>query len=159
MKRKILLGLLALFVILQFFRPKRNQSTEAQPQALAQRYELPADVKSILDKACLDCHSNNTNYPWYTNVQPVGWWLQNHVTEGKSELNFSEFLSYSAKKQNHKMKEVAEQVEKGEMPLNSYTWVHKDAILTEAEKKLLIDWASALEKKIADENQLPAQPE
>jgi hypothetical protein len=109
-------------------------------------------VAGILQRACNDCHSNNTHYPWYTNIQPVGWWMQHHVNEGKEELNFSEFGTYTAKRQNHKMEEVAEQIKKGEMPLNSYLWIHKDAKLSDQEKEILISWANGLRRQIVVPN-------
>lgn len=155
MKRKILLVLLAILVIIQFIRPAKNQSTTKSPTDITAQYSVPATVQTILDKACADCHSNNTYYPWYSNVQPVGWWLANHVNEGKRELNFSDFASYPAKKQHHKLKEIIETVKEGEMPLNSYTWIHKNAILTEQEKLALSQWADSLQKDIAAKNNLP----
>jgi hypothetical protein len=99
-------------------------------------------VKTILNKACMDCHSNNTRYPWYNNIQPVAFWLANHVDEGKEELNFSEFKTYKLKRQDHKLEEVVEMIQEGEMPLSSYTITHGDAKLTESEKQLLINWAN-----------------
>jgi hypothetical protein len=149
MIRKILLLLLVALVIIQFFRPEKNQSTADAPNDISKHYPVPAEVNAILKKACTDCHSNNTEYPWYNNIQPIAWWLADHVKEGKKELNFSEFASYSPKKQHHKLEEVTETVKEGEMPLNSYTWTHKDAILTDAEKRVLADWADKLRKEIA----------
>jgi hypothetical protein len=96
----------------------------------------------------MDCHSNNTNYPWYASVQPLAWWIDHHIEEGKGELNFSEFASYKPKKARHKLDEVAEQVEIHEMPLNSYTFIHAEARLTAAERKLLSDWAKATRDSI-----------
>lgn len=148
MVRKILLGVLIVIIIMQFIRPARNESTVAATNDIATVYTVPDDVSAILKKACYDCHSNNTRYPWYTNIQPAGLWMQHHVDDGKEELNFNEFATYKKKRQAHKMEEVAEMVEKGEMPLNSYTWIHKDAILTAAEKELLINWAKNLEQLI-----------
>lgn len=147
MKRKIYIAILVVLVLIQFIRPGRNQSTATSANDISARYAVPADVKQILDKACYDCHSNNTEYPWYSNIQPVGWWLQWHVNEGKHELNFNEFLSYPAKKQDHKMEEVMETVKKGEMPMNSYTWMHGEAKLTDQEKQTLINWASGIRKQ------------
>jgi hypothetical protein len=94
----------------------------------------------IVNKSCANCHSNKTDYPWYANIQPLGFWLDDHVDEGKRKFNFNEFASYRIGKQNHKIKEVIEQIEEGEMPLKSYTIIHKEAILTEAEKNTLIHW-------------------
>lgn len=148
MVRKVLLGVLVVIIIMQFIRPARNESTAATPNDIANVYAVPEDVSVILKRACYDCHSNNTRYPWYTNIQPGGLWMQHHVDDGKEELNFNEFATYKKKRQAHKMEEVAEMVEKGEMPLSSYTWIHKDAILTAAEKELLINWAKGLEQLI-----------
>jgi hypothetical protein len=152
--KKIILGIVVLLVIIQFFRPEKNSSTGISENHISKKYATPDEVKIILDKACYDCHSNNTNYPWYANFQPVAWWLDHHVDEGKGEINFDEFLTYPAKKARHKMEEVNEMVKEGEMPLNSYTWVHKDAVLTQAEKLVLAEWAVATMKTIETENNL-----
>lgn len=146
--KKFLLIFLAVLVIIQFIRPARNTSQETSPDHIASKHNIPADVKPILDKACNDCHTNNTYYPWYSNIQPVGWWLQYHVNEGKEHLNLSEFLSYDAKKQDHKMEELIEMVKEKEMPLNSYTWTHTEARLTDQERQVLINWAEGIRKNI-----------
>jgi hypothetical protein len=96
-----------------------------------------------LDVGCNDCHSNLTRYPWYANIQPIASWLANHVNEGKRELNFSEFTKRKIAVQNHKFEEIIEMVKEGKMPLGSYTWVHRDAALTEAQKQTLTQWAQA----------------
>ena len=159
MKRKIIWGLAAVLILIQFIRPAKNQSNSISDKDISTVYPVSAEVSGILKKACNDCHSNNTVYPWYSNIQPVAWWLQHHVDEGKGELDFSNFASYSPKKQHHKLEEVIEQVKDGEMPLNSYTWIHKDAVLTDAEKRTLSDWAATLRNEIAAKNNLPAEPE
>ena len=152
MKKKIFLVILALLVIIQFIRPARNVSTSVSANDITKHFTVPEDVNQILKRACNDCHSNNTIYPWYTNIQPVGWWMANHVKEGKGHLNFSEFGGYTPKRQHHKLEEVVEMVKEGEMPLNSYTWVHKDAKLTEQEKVLMVNWAEILRKEIASKH-------
>jgi len=144
MIKKILLFLLAALVIIQFFHPEKNIQEGVAANDISTKYPVPAEVKSILDKACMDCHSNNTAYPWYNNIQPVAWWLDNHIRDGKKELNFSAYTDKRPRFQYHKMEEVIEQVKKGEMPLNSYTWIHKDAVLTGEEKDLLINWANTV---------------
>jgi heme-binding protein len=159
MKKKILLIVLAILVIIQFIRPARNESNTMSANDITKHFTVPDDVNAILKKACNDCHSNNTIYPWYMNVQPVGWWMADHVKDGKKELNFSEFGSYAPKRQHHKLEEVIDQVKEGEMPLDSYTWMHKEAILTTAEKTLLMNWAEILRKEIAEKNNLPAEEE
>ncbi|QEC43606.1 heme-binding domain-containing protein [Pseudobacter ginsenosidimutans] len=147
MKKFFWLLLLAL-VIIQFFRPEKNIAAAASPTDIATKYAIPAEVKPILDKACNDCHSNNTLYPWYSNIQPVAWWLASHIKDGKRHLNFSTFTAYSYKRADHKMEEVIETVEKHEMPLPSYTWTHKDAKLTDAERTTLKNWAQQVRDQI-----------
>jgi hypothetical protein len=140
MIRKILYVLLAALVIIQFFRPSRNESAGPFPNDVTTQFALAAETKAVLEVACYDCHSNNTRYPWYTNVQPVGWWLQHHVNEGKRELNFSEFATYAPKKQHHKFEEIKEAVTEGWMPLDSYKWIHKDAVLTKEQSAAIAKW-------------------
>src|SRR5262250_2423937 len=134
MFRKILLAVFVLLIIIQFIHPSRNISKAEQPNNIAHAFNVPTEVKQILDKACMDCHSNNTRYLWYFKIQPVDWWLTHHIDEGKRGLNFDEYTSRSLRYQFHKMEDIADQVKEGEMPINSYTWIHKDAILTEQEK-------------------------
>lgn len=148
MLKKILIGLLVVVIVLQFIRPARNQSEGAATNDIGTVYNVPDNVHGVLKKACYDCHSNNTRYPWYTNIQPIGLWMQDHVDEGKDELNFNEFATYKLKRQAHKMEELVELVEEGEMPLPSYTWIHKDAVLTSEEKALVVNWAKALHQQI-----------
>lgn len=139
MIKKILVGLLIVLVAIQFVRPAKNNSGE-KTKDITTLYPMSDSVQQIFNKACADCHSNNTKYPWYASIQPLYFWLDHHVVEGKGELNFNEFASYRIGKQNHKLKEVIEQIEEGEMPLASYTLIHKEAILSASEKSTLINW-------------------
>ena len=139
MIKKILIGLLVVLIAIQFIKPARNESANSTKD-IATLYPMPDSVKTIVTKACADCHSNKTVYPWYASIQPLGFWLDHHVEEGKGEINFNEFASYRIGKQNHKLKEVIEQVQEGEMPLSSYTLIHKNAVLTETEKNTLVHW-------------------
>lgn len=152
MLKKIAYGALAALVLIQFIRPARNTSAAATPNDIGQKYQIPTAVDRILRTTCYDCHSNNTTYPWYANIQPVAWWLADHVKEGKNELNFNEFLSYKPKKAHHKLEEVVEQVQAGEMPLKSYTIVHRNADLDDAQRKTVADWATGLMQQIAEEH-------
>jgi hypothetical protein len=136
--------LLIAFIVIQFFHPKKNIHEGDQPNAISKKFPVPADVKVILDKACMNCHSNNTRYPWYNNIQPVAWWLNNHVIDGKKELNFDEYINRRPRFQYRRMEQTIDLVKKGEMPLDSYTWTHKDAILSEEEKTKLFDWAQSI---------------
>ena len=136
--------LLIALVVIQFFHPKKNIHEGDQPNAISKKFLVSADVRIILDKACMDCHSNNTRYPWYNNIQPVAWWLNNHVIDGKKELNFDEYINRRPRFQYRRMEQTIDLVKKGEMPLDSYTWTHKDAILSEEEKTKLFDWAQSV---------------
>ena len=148
MKRKILLTLLAILVIIQFIRPARNLSDQLSTNDLTRHYTVPQDVQEILQRSCNDCHSNNTRYPWYNNIQPVAWWLNHHVDEGKEELNFDEFATYAAARKYDKIKETKKEVDEGEMPIYSYTLVHAEARLTDAEKQALTSWSENIRKQM-----------
>jgi len=149
MMKKILLGLLVGLVAIQFIRPARNLSTELGPQDISVKHPVPAPVQGLLQRACYDCHSNNTHYPWYAEVQPVSWWLTRHVDDGKRHLDFSAFGTYTPKRAGKKIEQIADEVEHREMPLKSYTWMHPEARLTAAEIKLIVDWANDLHDRIA----------
>ncbi len=136
--------ILVAFLLLQFMpRPAKNVSPEISEAHISKMVEIPPAVNKILDEACMDCHSNNTKYPWYSRIQPVAWWMGDHVIEGKKELNFSEFGNYTAKKQQKKWEETAEMVRDKEMPLKSYTYTHPGARLSAQERQTLIAWAEA----------------
>ena len=142
--RKIGLFLLVCLVIIQFIRPAKNRNAVEANKQIAAVAPMPDNVNQILQKACYDCHSNNTTYPWYSNIQPVYFWLNNHINEGKEELNFDEFASYRLRKQYHKMEKIVSEVKEDEMPLSSYTWIHKNAILTIEEKAAITNWATSI---------------
>ena len=141
MLKKIGWTLLISLLVIQFIRPAKNQTSAPQLNAIQTAFDVPENVSVILKKACYDCHSNNTQYPWYANIQPVYWWLNDHIEEGKGHLNFDEYTNKRLRYQYHKMEELIEEVKEGEMPLNSYTWTHTDARLTSAEKATLAGWA------------------
>jgi len=140
MIKKILYVLLAALVIIQFLRPQRNQSAGPFPNDITVNFPLATDAKAALEQSCYDCHSNNTRYPWYANVQPVAWWLQGHVNDGKKHLNFSEFGTYAPEKQHHKFEEIKEAVTEGWMPLESYTWIHKTSVLSKEQSAAIAKW-------------------
>ena len=140
MRKIIVWTVLVLLVVIQFIRPSRNNDGKTAGSAFVQMYGVPDSVNQILREACYDCHSNNTRYPWYTNIQPVGWILAGHIKRGKSKLNFSEFNSYSNRRKVSKLKEIANQIEDNEMPLSSYKLMHKKARLSTMEKNLIVSW-------------------
>jgi hypothetical protein len=100
------------------------------------------EIATILRDNCYDCHSNQTNYPWYSGITPVNYWLKEHIVDGKKHFNVSDWEKYSARKKDHKLEELVEFVDSGEMPLDSYTWIHGD--LSQKEAKLLIQWVEIL---------------
>lgn len=144
MIKKILLFLLAILIIIQFFHPAKNKNLGTQPNYIGNVFNIPDDVRVLLSNACNDCHSNNTIYPWYTYIQPVHWWLDDHIKDGKKELNFDEYTNRSLRFQYHKMEEVVEQVKEKEMPIDNYTWIHKQARLSETDRTKLISWANSI---------------
>jgi Haem-binding domain len=152
MIRKILVGLLVALVVIQFIRPARNTGAAQTPTDITHVVAVPDSTMKLLQVACYDCHSNHTRYPWYAEVNPVGMWLNDHVNEGKRELNFSEFATYAAKRQAHKLGEIAEDIKTHDMPLGSYLWIHTDARLTDAQRQIIIRWADSAKARI------PAQP-
>lgn len=146
MLKKIMLVLLGILLILQFVSPEKNIHPEpnASQKDISTLYPVPDSIRAILKTSCADCHSNNTRYPWYAHIQPLGWWLNHHVEEGKQELNFNEFASYRPRRQYHKLEEIIEQVQEGEMPLKSYTLVHWEAKLNETQRGQIAGWANTL---------------
>lgn len=142
--KRICLALAIVFVGIQLLPIKTNQSEEASSGSFENTYKIPEDVKRILTISCYDCHSNNTNYPWYSKIQPMGWLIEKHINNGKKVLNFSEIGHYSNRKKISKLKSIISQVEKNEMPLASYLLIHHDAKLSKEDQKNLIDFFNHL---------------
>jgi hypothetical protein len=145
MVRKILIIVGLAFLLIQFFRPSRNTSPELiTSDDISKTYPVPEQVHDMMVKKCYDCHSNHTNYPWYFNIQPVGWWLNYHIREGKGELNFSDFKNYGEKKALHKLEEIGEVTEAEAMPIKAYTILHPSTSLTEEDKNAIYEWLESL---------------
>ena len=140
--------ILLLLVAVQFVGVEKNQAVADGENSLFTSGLMPEEVHNILKTSCYDCHSDNTTYPWYSRIQPVGFWLNNHVNEGKHHLNFSQFNTYTLKRKLHKLDEVVETIEENEMPLKSYTWIHGDAKLTDAQKEILKTWEKEVKKEL-----------
>ena len=143
MAKKIFFSVFILLIIIQFFRPDKNVSAGSSDAAIENQVDVTPEVAQLLRASCYDCHSNNTKYPWYNNIQPLAWWLNNHINEGKRELNFDEFGNYAPKKQKKKLHEIEEQLQEKEMPLRSYTLIHRDAALSDSNRRLIADWAKS----------------
>ncbi len=142
--KRIFQVLLLAFIVIQFIRPEKNKAEGISNNDISKIYAVPEDVQVILKTSCYDCHSNNTVYPWYAEIQPVAWWLDDHVKDGKKDLNFSEFAGYSPRRQYRKLEEVTEMTEEGKMPLDSYLWIHKNAKLDDTQKQTLANWVNTV---------------
>jgi len=145
--KKILLLLLVVFIIAQFFGPDKNEGDMASINAFIADTNPPEDVQAILNTTCFDCHSDVTTYPWYNSITPVNYWLADHIKDGKKHFNASAWDSYSLKKKDHKMDELIEEVEEKEMPLPSYTYTHGDANLTDEQIKAIVAWGKDVRVK------------
>lgn len=146
--KKILFGLLAVVVIIQFFRIDKTNPPVNRALDIMNVVPVPPEIKSILKTSCYDCHTNETVYPWYTNVAPVSWWIKKHIDDGRDELNFSEWGNYSLRRKDHKLDEIVEMIDEEEMPLPSYLIAHGDARLNAEQKALLVDWAKAVREEL-----------
>ena len=153
--KKGLWVLILLLVISQFFGPEKNQGEITSIEPFLKETNPPEDVRLILKKTCYDCHSDVTRYPWYNTITPVNYWLAYHVKDGKKHFNMSNWTGNSIKRKDHKFEELIEMVEAKEMPLNSYTWTHSEAKLTDSQIKSVIDWAKRVRLKYS----LAAKPE
>ncbi|WP_298528445.1 heme-binding domain-containing protein [uncultured Christiangramia sp.] len=141
------LALVALIVI-QFFPITLNESDTVPQSDFMVENQVPATIKNRLQVSCYDCHSNNTDYPWYSKIQPAAWYLEDHIQEGKDELNFNEWAEYSDRRKNSKLRSIISQIEEDKMPLDSYTLIHKDAILSDEDKRVIIDYMTALKDSL-----------
>jgi len=140
MKRKILIGMAVVLLGIQFLQIDKAPKPVNRDIDFVTIANPPKDVLHILDKACYDCHSHQTVYPWYASIQPIGWWLRGHTRGAKMNLNFSEFGLLEIADRNAVLREAAKEVEANEMPMKSYTNMHSEAKLTDAEKATLIEW-------------------
>ncbi|MBL4592868.1 MAG: heme-binding domain-containing protein [Flavobacteriales bacterium] len=132
--------LLIALVGIQFIPTKRNQSNEVLTSDFMQVYQVPKKIEKMLKTSCYDCHSNNTDYPWYNKIQPISYFLEQHISEGKEELNFNEFGLYSKRRRRNKLRAITSQIKKGMMPLETYTIIHNEAKLSEKEKIVIEEW-------------------
>lgn len=146
---KILIVLVFLvFIGIQFVRPERTNPPVDESKTIETKLDIPEEVGAVLKRSCNDCHSNKTEYPWYSNVAPVSWSVVDHIRVGREELNFSIWQTYSKKRQDHKLEEICEMVEAREMPHYQYLWIHWDAALSDGDIKILCDWTKKAAEKV-----------
>lgn len=146
--KKIAIALLVAFVGIQFIPTRRNQSDIIPKTDFMFVNDVPEGISKKIQVSCYDCHSNNTAYPWYNRIQPFAWFLEDHIREGKSELNFSEWENYSNRRKKSKLKSIISQIKDDEMPLWSYELIHDDAKLSEKDKELIMEWFGQLKDSI-----------
>jgi len=139
--KKIAKLLLLLFIAIQFFRPEKNINQGNHLASFIDETNPPENVKTILTNSCYDCHSSNTEYPWYNNIAPVSWWLSSHIKEAKENLNLSDWDGYSKRQKERKLEEIIEVIDEGEMPLKQYTWFHQDTRLSKEQSEAVMEWA------------------
>ena len=152
MVKKVSVAILFMILVMQLLQPTKNVSPGISENDVSKAYDMPVEVHEVLVGKCYDCHSNNTRYPWYVHVQPIGWWLASHIKEGKEHLNFSEFKTYDQKKATHKLEELSEVVTEGSMPLSSYLIMHREAKVTAEETGMINSWITSLGVDIGKEH-------
>ncbi|MGI9054350.1 MAG: heme-binding domain-containing protein [Pyrinomonadaceae bacterium] len=139
----IVVVLFSVLVVIQFSRPDVTNPPLVQSETLQSATAVPENVQAIFNRSCNDCHTNETVYPWYSKIQPAAWFLADHIKEGRSEMNFSLWNTYEARRKKRKLEEICEQIETKAMPLPSYLWIHRDAELSDVEIKTLCDWTKS----------------
>lgn len=132
-----------LFAGVQFVRPAKVNPPVEPGRALENHVTVTTEVAAVLSRACMDCHSNQTRWPWYSNVAPASWFVVDHVNHGRSHLNFSDWARWSPSESAEMLEQVCREVKRGQMPLESYVMLHPDAKLTPADVKTLCDWSNA----------------
>ncbi|MBV8858815.1 MAG: heme-binding domain-containing protein [Acidobacteria bacterium] len=141
--------LLMLFAGVQLVRPERANPPAAAGQSLEEQARVPGEVAGVLQRSCMDCHSNRTDWPWYSNVAPVSWFVTDHVKHGRRYLNFSRWGAYSRRDQIDHLNAICAEVKSGSMPLDSYTLIHRSARLTPADVRTLCAWAGEEQRRLA----------
>ena len=134
---KILLGVVGVLVVIQVVRPDH-----VNPPVTG-AIKAPPEVQALLKRSCFDCHSNETTWPWYSQIAPVSWLVARDVKEGRKHLNFSEWEGYEAARKAKKLEGVAGEVDEGGMPMEIYLPMHPEAKLSQGDRKVLVDWAKA----------------
>ncbi|MCI0485515.1 MAG: heme-binding domain-containing protein [Blastocatellia bacterium] len=150
------IALAVVFMGAQIVRPEKTNPPVDTGRTLQAHAEVPPEVDAILKRACYDCHSNETKWPWYSNVAPASWFVTDHVNHGRKHLNFSDWarVSEHAEKQDAeaKLDEIIEEVKGRNMPLSSYLSLHPEAKLSDEDIKVICDWARAERERLAYES-------
>lgn len=148
----VLIVLLTGFVVAQFFQPEKNYQ-ERTGQHILEAENIPENIETMLTNSCLDCHSNQTNYLWFHKVAPVSWFINNHIEEGKKELNLSEWGQQDVFDKLGILEDMVEEVEEGNMPLKEYVWLHPDAKMGEEEIAQIKEWSEKLSEELMQKSE------
>ncbi len=144
MKRKILYFLLILFAIIQFKGIDKTNPDSKNSDDFFAMHEAPKATENLIRTACYDCHSHESEYPWYSSIAPVSWWLADHISEGREHMNFSTWGQLAADKKDHKLEECMEMIGEKEMPMLPYMIAHNDAWLSQENRDELVSFFSSL---------------
>lgn len=150
--QKISLALIIVFIAIQFIQPSRNKNGPMLLTDITKVLTVPQNVQVVLKTSCYDCHSNDTRYPSYSFIQPGAWWMARHINEGKKNLNFSQFGIYSNRKQQNKLRSIANSIEDNTMPIGAYTVMHGDALLSKDKKALIVNWVNITRDSLSNAN-------
>jgi len=146
-KKKIIIGLIVFLVLAQFIRIDKT-NPEVKPELdLIQVESAPSEIAGLLKANCYDCHSNESKYPWYTNVAPVSWWIKRHINNARGSLNFSEWANYSPQQKVDHAAESGLKVEKKWMPISSYKLAHPEARMSDEQVASLSQWFKTLKNE------------
>jgi len=140
--KRTVLALAVVFAAMQLFRPDRTNPPVDAAQSVQATATVPPEVDAVIRRACFDCHSSETRWPWYSGVAPMAWGVADHVSEGRAEMNFSEWGKYPARKRIAILGKICDEVREGKMPLKQYLWLHRDATLSEGDWKAVCDWSA-----------------
>lgn len=150
MKKIVVYGIAVLavvFIIMQFFQPEKPV-VAVTGDHLFEQVQVSEDIQAMLRTSCLDCHSDQTRYLWYHYIMPVGWMVNNHITEGKAELNLSEWGNMELLDKITALDNMCEEVENDQMPLKSYLLIHRNAKLSDEQKTQLCEWTKKLSEEL-----------
>lgn len=150
--KKIIFGILMLIITIQFIRPDMSNAPEDASKNIRAHVKVPDEISNILNRSCGDCHSNTTQWPWYSKIAPASWVIADDVLLGRQHLNFSEWGTYSKKKMGKKLYLISEVAADKSMPLTLYVLAHQEAELSQDERKMLAKWADEQADQLVNED-------
>lgn len=146
--RSIAIAAVAGAFVIQIVRPARTNPLTDPAGTLTASAHVPAGVQDVLVRGCADCHSNDTRWPWYSNVAPISWFVIDHVNHGRRHFNYSDWAQDDRDRTPKLLKDICQLTRKGAMPMTSYLWLHPDSRLSESDVALLCDWSDAMRREI-----------